>query len=107
MDAEVTHGGLLLCRAGGRDRCRGGDDVRPRRARHQPVDLIQGTDDGPPAAATNSVAASTLGPIDPAGNSSAFSSSGEMASSRRWFGVPHSVYTPSTSVAMMYTSAPS
>ena len=43
-----------------------------------------------PVAATNSIAAATFGPIEPAGRSIASSSAGVARSMRAWVGVPQS-----------------
>ena len=75
---------------------------RPRSRRCRPMSRWRRAR---PVAFTNSTAASTLGPIEPAGKLPASSSVVVARSSLRWFGVPQSVYTPSTSVAITYRSA--
>ena len=59
----------------------------------------------PPVAVTNSTAAATLGPIDPAAKLCAASHSGVAATIWRADGIPQSASTAATSVAMTKASA--
>src|SRR5829696_2467441 len=58
-----------------------------------------------PVVRAKSTAASTFGPIDPAGNERRLSSLGLAAPIGRWCAVPQSTYTASVSVAMTRVSA--